>query len=201
MATLPAYAELLQASRASIMCSSASALAKLALPHGGSRDAGDAVPAAINQIARDGDCNEFPKGHLVILEKARKHTSLVRTDSLTGDGVMVEKLVANIDFQPYDAPHDAFSDTVRQKCPQLLDGLTAEDPPKNQFLNSLAPSLRASINKVVVADAGDSYTLIQNTLESEFYRRQLDARWAAFLCANPKIAIEPNDVNTGPVRN
>ena len=138
----PAQANLLRAKRASVMCSWASALAKLGMSGGSSRDIGDHVPPTVAKIARDGGCTDSPPGNIVILEKARAHTSIVRSDSLSGDGVMIEVVVANIDFEPYVPPHTVFYDTIRNQCPNLLQGIAAEDPPSEDFIESLAPPLR-----------------------------------------------------------
>ncbi len=196
----PADADLLRARRASVMCASSAALAQLALPEGGSRDVGDHVPPAIDKIAHDGNCNDFPEGHVVILERARRHTSIVRSDSLTGDGVMIEVLVANIDYGPYTPPHDDFYDTIRAQCPTLLEGIAAEDPPRNDFIKSLPPPLRASIDKAVDNNCGDQLNCMIRTQADEIEQRHLQGRWAGFLCAHPSIALEPSERSPAPLR-
>lgn len=198
---LPARAALLEAKRASVMCVSAGALAKLARPDGGSRDVGDHVPPAIAAIARVGDCTDFPKGHIVILETARGHTSIVRSDSLSGDGVMIEAVVANIDFGPYAPPHTVFTDTIRKQCPGLLDGIAAEDPPRTAFIASLPPPVRTSIGKALDDTCGPDGACLARTEADEIGRRHLDDRWATFLCAHPADAIEPDDRTAGRVRD
>lgn len=198
---LPARAELLRARQASAMCASAGALARLGMPGGGSRNIGDHVLPAVARIARDGNCIDFPEGNVVILEKARGHTSIVRSDSLSGDGVMIEVIVANIDYVPYVPPHSVFYDTIRAQCPGMLEGIAAEDPPREAFIDSLQPPLRASIGKVLEANCGPDGNCLRHNRAAEIERRHLDARWAGFLCANPKIAIEPNDSSSGPARD
>ncbi len=196
----PARADLLRARRASVMCASAGALARLGLPAGGSQDVGDHVPPAIAKIARDGNCTDFPEGSIVILQKARKHTSIVRSDSLSGDGVMIEALVANIDFAPYAPPHDVFYDAIRDRCADLLDGVAAEDAPVSDFIASLPTPLRTSIENAVGEDCGSVDSCWRDRV-TEIDQRHLDDRWARFLCAHPKIAVEPNDRAAVPVRD
>ena len=201
-AAASAQCELLKAKQASVMCSSASALAKLGLPEGGSRDTGDHVPASIAKTARDGGCTDFPAGHVVILEKARRHTSIVRTDSLSGDGVMMEAYVANIDFIPFIPPHDAFDDVVQARCPGLMEGIAAaEEPPAADFIASLQPSLRASVNKTLDQDCGADGNCLGRNRPAEIYRRHLEGRWAQFLCSHPSSAVEPNDRSATPLSN
>ena len=197
---VPARAELLRAKQASVMCSSAGALAKLGLPAGGSLDVGDHVSAAIAKIARDGDCTDFPQGSIVILEKARRHTSIVRSDSLSGDGVMIEALVANIDFEPYLPPHDAFYDAIRSQCAGLLDAVAAEDPPVSAFIASLPPPLRTSLEQSLDQDCGSVNNCWRDRVD-KIDQRHLQGRWANFLRAHPDIAVEPNDRSAVPVRD
>jgi hypothetical protein len=197
----PAQADLLRAKRASFMCSSAGALAKLALPGGGSRDIGVDAPAEVTGIARGGNCIPFYEGHIVSLEKARKRTSIVRSDSLSGDGVMIEVLVANIDYGPYVPPHDVFYDTIRARCPGLLESFAAEDPPRRQFVESLPPPLRTSIDRAMDDTCGPAGDCLRHASAVEIDRRHLAGQWAAFLCAYPKAAIEPEDQSAGPVRD
>ena len=197
----PARADLLRAKRASVMCASAAALAQLALPEGGSRTVGDHVPPAIDKISHDGNCNDFPEGHVVILERARRHTSIVRSDSLTGDGVMIEVLVANIDYGPYTPPHDAFYDTIRAQCPTLLEGIAAEDPPREDFIESLPPPLRASISKKLDQNCDHDGNCLKHNIAAEIEQRHLQGRWASFLCAHPSIALEPSDRSSAPLRD
>ena len=198
---LPARADLLRARRASVMCTSAGALARLGLPGGGSRDIGDHVPPGIARIARDGGCTDFPEGNVVILMKARAHTSIVRSDSLSGDGVMIEAIVANIDYDPYVPPHNVFYDTIRARCPAMLDGVAAEDPPREEFISSLPPPLRASIGKTLDENCGVDGNCLKHNRAAEIERRHLDDRWAGFLCSHPGIAVERGDQSAGPAHD
>ncbi len=118
------------------MCMSADALAKLSLPDGSSRGAGPNPSSAIGDIYRQGNCNDYPAGHIVILVKARRNTSIVRSDTLTGDGVMGTEFVANIDFKPYTTPHDSIDDTIRALCPARLEYYSALDVPAYGFIQT-----------------------------------------------------------------
>ena len=200
-AAASSQAALLMAERASVMCTSATALAKLGLPGGGSRDSASPIPPSIASIVRSGNCTDFPAGHVVILERARLHTSIVRTDSLSGDGVMMEAYIANIDYGPYVPPHDVFDDAIRARCPGLMEGIAAEEPPASEFIGSLPPPLRSSIDKALDDTCGpDGYCLDRNR-PVEIDRRQLQGRWALFLCSHPTIALEPTDRSAPPLRD
>ena len=199
-AGLPARAEVWRAKHASVMCSSAGALAKLALPNGGSQASGDHVPPAITKIADAGGCIKFPAGQVVILEKNRGHTSIVRTDSGSGDGVMTDVLAANIDFAPYEPPHSPFYDTIRSRCPNLLDGIAAEDAPTNDFVQTLPPATRHVINQTAEDNCGTG-SCQTRTRADEIQKRHLEGQWASYLCAHPTTAVEPLDRSPSQIRD
>ncbi len=112
---------------------------------------------------------------------------------------MIEPLVANIDFEPYLPPHDAFYDATRSQCAGLLDAVAAEDPPVSAFIASLPPPLRTSLEQSLDQDCGSVNTCWRDRVD-KIDQRRLQGRWAKFLCAHPDIAVEPNDRSAVPVR-
>ena len=181
----PAKADLLKAVRTGVMCTSADALAKLALPDGSSRSAAADAPPSINAIAQAGGCIDFPAGNIVVVQAARKNTSIVRSDTLTGEGVLGTFIVPNIDYAPYAPPHDAFNDTIRARCPSKLEALAAETPPPSQFIASLPAPLRAEIDKAVDDACGSMGPCMTKQRIAEIGWRQLGQRWADFVCRAP----------------
>lgn len=179
-----ARAELLQAIRPGVMCMSADALAKLSLPDGSSRGAVPNPSAAIGDLYRQGNCNDYPAGHIVILVKARRNTSIVRSDTLTGDGVMGTEFVANIDFKPYTTPHDSIDDTIRALCPARLDYYAAMDMPAYGFIQTLPPPIRDAIDNTVENECGVmSCETIDQVKEIE--KRHLEHSWVQYECHQP----------------
>ncbi len=180
-----AKADLLQAVRPGVMCVSADALAKLSLPDGSSRTAAPNVSPAIQVIARDGNCVDFPASNVVILLTARKNTSIVRSDSLSGDGVLETYIIPNIDYAPYAPPHDAFDDAIRARCPAKLDELIVLRSPTYGFVASLPRPLREQIEKTVDDECGGAPACSSNQRAIEVDKHHLVQRWAEFMCQRP----------------
>ena len=144
-----ADAALLRATRPGVMCSSPEALAKLSLPDGSSRTAGSDAPPSVVAIARAGGCTDFPAGNIVMLQTARKNTSIVRSDTLTGDGVLDSFYVANIDYLPYIPPPDPSMDAIRAQCPARLETFAVLGVPSYDFIESLSRPVREQILKTI----------------------------------------------------
>jgi hypothetical protein len=179
-----ARAELLQAIRPGVVCMSPGALAKLSLPDGSSRGAVPHPSSVIDDLYRQGDCNDYPAGHIVILVKARRNTSIVRSDTLTGDGVMGTEFVANIDYKPYTPPHDSIDDTIRALCPARLEYYSALDMPAYGFIQTLPPPIRDSIDNTVENECGMMSCEIIDQVE-EIEKRHLARRWIQYECYQP----------------
>ncbi len=167
------------------MCRSADALAKLSRPDGSSPTL-DANPSpAVQAIDEAGGCANFRPGNVVILMNARRNTSVVRADSQTGDGVLETFVVPNIDYAPYTPPHTVFNDTIRAHCPAKLDELMALDPPSMNFVASLPPPVRAGIGKAVEDACNDYLPCVREQRAVQIGKRNLDQRWAEFVCRQP----------------
>ena len=182
-----ARADLLRATRPGVMCTSPDALAKLTLPDGSSRSAGNASPA-FQAIADAGGCRDFGVGRTVILLTARRNTDIVRGDTMTGDGVLGDFIVPGIDFAPYTPPHGPFNDTSRARCPASPDKLTVLGPTTYTFVASLPKQTQAEINHEADVECGDPTTgaCLIEARTTAIEKRHLEQRWAEFLCRNPE---------------
>ncbi len=102
LATSPATAADLVATKPGVMCLSAEALGKLTLPGGDSRTHAPSPRGEDLAVAGSGGCIDIPLGARVTLQKAFRNTSIVTYDGIGGmtAGTMV---VPNIDFQPATA--------------------------------------------------------------------------------------------------
>lgn len=87
------------AQRPGLMCVSADALARLTLPSGASRSAGPAASPRATALKQAGGCIDIPPAALVVVQAARRNTSVVSYDAHDGQG-MRTFVVANIDFGP-----------------------------------------------------------------------------------------------------
>lgn len=182
-----AYADMLQATRPGVMCTSPDALAKLTLPDGSSRTTAAHVSPATQAIAQAGGCTDFGAGHVVILLTARKNTDIVRGDTMSGDGVLGNFVVPSIDFGPYTPPHGPFNDTIRAQCPARLEEIEVLGPASYDFVNSLPKQTQAQIDHEVDAECGDggSVRCISNAQAVALGRHHLEQRWAEFICRHP----------------
>lgn len=178
----PAKADLLRAVRPGVMCASADSLAKLSLPDGSSRTAAPNASPALQAIARAGNCVDFPAGNIVILLTARRNTSVVRSDSLTGDGVLETFIVPNIDYAPYAPPRDEFDDAIRVRCPAKLEEVVVLGATTSGFVQSLPGPLREQIEKGVENECGGAPSCSSNQRAVEVSRHHLVQRWAEFTC-------------------
>ena len=182
-----ARAEVMQATRAGIMCTSADALAKLSIMHVTTMPpSGAPLPRAADVIATAGGCTGFPQGFVVIVSSKRVNTSIVRADTLTGDGLLGTEIVANVDFAPYSAPHTPFYDTVRARCPARIETMLALGPPSHAFVDSLPPALRSSIEKSVDDECSERIPCILVQRPEEVIKRHLERPWADFVCSHPE---------------
>ena len=93
----PALADTLVASRPGLMCTSPDALAKLTLRDGSSRAASPGAHPGDKTLKEEGGCIDFAAGANVLLQAARKNTSIVSYDALDGKGRRAF-VVPNIDF-------------------------------------------------------------------------------------------------------
>ncbi len=167
------------------MCSSPAALAELSLPDGSSRTAGSDVPPSIVTIARAGGCTEFPAGNIVILQAARRNTSIVRSDTLTGDGVLDTFYVANIDYVPYTPPPDPFMNAVRAQCPARIETFAVLGVPSYEFIEALGQPVREQILKTIDDTCGGASACSSNQQVVEIDKRGLAPQWISFVCRHP----------------
>ena len=182
---LPARADMLRATRPGIMCTSADALAKLSLPDGSSRTAASNVPPAVEAIARAGNCVDFPVGNVVILLTRHNNTSIVRSDTLSGDGVLDTFIIPNIDYAPYSPPTDEWDSAIRTQCPAKLEKTIVLRDPLGNFLESLPKPLSDSIDKAVDDQCSGAGPCSRAQYTVEIGKRHLVQRWAAFMCRQP----------------
>ena len=182
---LPAKADLLRATRPGVMCTSADALAKLSLPDGSSRTAASNVLPAVEAIARAGNCVDFPVGNVVMLLNHRNNTSVVRSDTLSGDGVLDTFIIPNIDYAPYSPPADEWNNAIRAQCPTKLDEIAVLRAPLGSFVASLPKPVSDSIDKAIDDQCGGAgpCSIVQRAVEVS--KRHLVQRWAAFICRRP----------------
>ena len=180
-----ADAALLRATRPGVMCSSPAALAQLSLPDGSSRTAGSDAPPSVVAIARAGGCTDFPAGNIVILQTARRNTSIVRSDTLTGDGVLDTFYVANIDYVPYVPPSDPYMDAIRAQCPARLETFAVLGVPSYEFIESLGQPVREQILKTIDDTCGGAPACTRNQQVVEIDKRRLDPQWISFVCRHP----------------
>ncbi len=164
------------------MCASADALAKLSLPDGSSLTAAPNASPTVEAIARAGNCIDFPADNIVILLSVRRNTSVVRSDSLTGDGVLETFIVPNIDYVPYAPPHDEFDDAIRARCPAKLDEVVVLRAPTSSFVELLPGPLREQVEKAVDHECGGAPVCSSAQRATEVSKRHLVQRWAEFTC-------------------
>ncbi len=179
---LPAKADLLRAMRPGVMCTSADALAKLSLPDGSSRTAAPNVSPDVAATARTGGCVDFPVGNIVILLTRHNNTSIVRSDTLTGDGVLDTFIVPNIDYAPYSPPVDEFDNAIRARCPTKLDEVVVLRAPLGYFIESLPKATRDSIDKAIEDECQGAGPCSISQRAVEVSKRHLVQQWAAFTC-------------------
>jgi len=180
--TLPARADLLRSTRAGIMCTSADALSKLSLNDGSSRTSASNVSPAVQAIARAGRCVDFPAGNVVILLTRHNNTSVVRSDTLSGDGVLDTFIVPNIDYAPYSPPPDEFDNAMRSQCPSKFDEVLVLRAPTYGFVASLPKGIRDDIEKSVESKCEGAPACSSAQRAAEVSTRHLVQRWAAFMC-------------------
>ncbi len=185
LSPIGAEAALLKATRPGVMCVSPEALARLSLPDGSSRTARPDAPSSLVAVARAGGCAEFPGGNVVILQTARKNTSIVRSDTLTGDGVLDTFYVANIDYAPYTPPPDPFMDAIRAQCPARLETLAVLGVPSYDFIESLSRPVREQIHKTVDDACGGAPGCTEHEQVVEIDKRHLEPQWVGFVCRHP----------------
>ena len=179
-----ARARLLKAIRPGVMCASADALAKLTLPDGSSRTAAPNPSPAMQAIADEGNCNEFSKGFVVVLQTARKNTSIVGARLYYGNGLDT-MIVPNVDFAAYAVPRDPFFDVIRARCPDRLEAMVVLGPPAHAFVDTLPAATRLAIERAVTAECQDYSPCLDMQRPAEVSKRHLDQKWAEFDCAHP----------------
>ncbi len=182
---LPAKADLLRATRPGVMCTSPDALAKLSLPDGSSRTAAPNVPPAVEAIARAGNCVDFPAGNVVMLLTHHNNTSVVRSDTLSGDGVLDTYTIPNIDYAPYSPPADEWDNAIRAQCPAKLEETVVLRDPMDGFVASLPKPVSDSIDKAIDDQCGGAGPCSVAQRAAEVSKRHLVQRWAAFRCRQP----------------
>ena len=181
----PARATLLQAVRPGAICTSPEALAKLTLPDGSSRAAAtnrSPSPAA-EAIARAGQCFDFSRGKIVILVTARHNTSIVRADP-SGDGVLVDAVIPNIDFAPHVPRHDPALDLVRAMCPSRLEAFDVLGVPAYDFIQTLPRATRDQMGKEADDRCGGAPGCTDAAIEDEIRNRHLDRQRVAYACSH-----------------
>jgi hypothetical protein len=154
-----------------LMCRDPAALAKLTLPDGSSRAAGANARSADAKIKQDGGCIDFPPGARVVLQTARKRTSIVSYDANDGRGVSTF-VVPNIDFsaaangEPDSSasngndPAAKFFAAVNKQCPQqgwnehLLSH--TEQGPVDKVYAAMTPAQQAAAQKEADSRCQDS---------------------------------------------
>jgi hypothetical protein len=126
-ATPVAYAASSQAAtlvavRPGLMCSSPDALARLTMHDGSSRTASARARPEDFDVKRQGGCIDIALGAHVILQEARRQTSIVLFDAEDGRGPR-SYIVPNIDFAPAaSTPVAADTGCYRYNAPIKLSG-------------------------------------------------------------------------------
>ena len=167
------------------MCTSPDALAKLSLPDGSSRTAAANVAPAVQAIARAGNCVDFPVGNVVLLLTHRNNTSVVRSDTLSGDGVLDTFIIPNIDYAPYTPPADEWNTAIRAQCPTKLEETVLLRDPMDDFVASLPKPVGDAIDKGIEDECGGAAPCSRAQRATEISKRHLVQRWAAFRCRQP----------------
>lgn len=183
--TTSAQAAALEATAPGVMCVKADALAKLSLPDGSSPLAADNPSAAVQAIAAAGECTIFPESHKVSVITARTNTTIVRSDTLTGDGILGTFIIPNIDFRPYLPTRDPWSEAIQERCPNRLDDLSIRFFRTSSFIASLPKPVRDKIDAIVSDTCDVGLYCVPNTEENEIKNRHLISRWADYMCHHP----------------
>ena len=181
----PAQASVLEAIRPGVMCVKADALAKLSLPDGSSPLAADNPSAAAQAIAAAGECMTFPEHHRVSVVTARANTTIVRSDTLSGDGILGTFIVPNIDFRPYSPTRDPWSEAIQEHCPNRLDDLSIRFFRTSSFIASLPKPVHDKIDTIVSDTCTAGLYCVPNVEAAEIEKRHLISRWADYMCRHP----------------
>lgn len=183
--TTPAQAAVLEATAPGVMCVKADALARLSLPDGSSPLAADNPSAAVQAIATAGECTTFPEHHKVSVITARHNTTIVRSDTLSGDGILGIFIVPNIDFRPYPPTRDPWSEAIQERCPNRLDDLSIRFFRTSSFIASLPKPVHDKIDTIVSDTCTAGLYCVPNTEADEIEKRHLISRWADYMCRHP----------------
>ena len=183
--TTPAQAAILEAIRPGVMCVKADALTKLSLPDGSSPLAVDNPSAAVLAIATAGECTTFPEHHKVSIITARANTTIVRSDTLSGDGILGTFIVPNIDFRPYSPTRDPWSEAIQEHCPNRLDDLSIRFFRTSSFIGSLPKPVHDKIDAIVSETCTAGLYCVPNVEAAEIEKRHLISRWADYMCRHP----------------
>ncbi len=185
LVTPAAQAAVLEAIRPGVMCVKADALAKLSLPNGSSPLAADNPSASVQAIAKAGECTIFPEHHRVSVVTARANTTIVRSDTLSGDGVLGTFIVPNIDFRPYPPTRDPWSEAIQGRCPDRLDDISIQLFRTSSFIASLPKPVHDKIDAIVGDTCVAGLYCVPNVEAAEIEKRHLIPRWADYMCRHP----------------
>ena len=97
---------------------------------------------------------DFFAGNVVQVQTRHDRTSLVRSDTLSGDGVIEIFTVANVNYAPFTPPNDEFNSALRAQCPTKLEDVVLQRYATDYFVATLPRSTQVAIDKAIDDQCG-----------------------------------------------